>query len=85
MSWFDRFLSRATLLLFLGVIVIVFAIPIVLQLAVVGFLPGSLDFSQYPMWIQILLGFLFVVYLILEVCFLLGVGKNEKTKENEKC
>jgi hypothetical protein len=80
MNWFDRFLSRATLLLFLGIIVIVFAIPIGLQLAVIGFHPGSLDFSQYPMWIQVLLGFLGVVYLILEACFLLG-GRKEKTKK----
>ena len=84
MSWFDRFLSRATLLLLLGAIVMVIAIPVLLQIIGSGVLPGSVDFSQYPLWIQVLLGFLGSVYLILEACILLGIDKKNHKRKNEK-
>jgi len=42
-SWFDRLLSRATLLLVFGVILFVFAVPTLISIGVAGFGWASWD------------------------------------------
>lgn len=79
-SRFDRFLSRATVFLALGVLVFVFAVPALVWLGVLGFSWVSWDFSALPVWMQITLGGCIILFLVFEAGLLLRPGKKLSPK-----
>ncbi len=79
----ERFLSGATRLLLLGVLVIFFGITIGLPLLFSGTLPDRWKFDSLPRWVQVPVGMIALLYLTLEIWGLLTPQKNKDASGDE--
>lgn len=77
MSGFDKFLSTATLLLFLSLVPLAVVIPFLLQLLGSGVLLDWTFFSAFPLWVKVLSGVGVFVFLVFELFLLCSSGEKK--------
>jgi hypothetical protein len=66
-------LAQAAILMLLAAAGVVLAIPIIAQLALSDALPKRLHIENWPLWLQIPFGAMVVLYIIVDVVFVIRI------------